>query len=58
MLSFTLVVTQMDKIRNEYSRGAVQVGRFGEKTCEAKLRWYGHVQRKDNGYIGRRMLMM
>ena len=38
--------------------------RFGEKTREARvsLRWYGHVRpdvrRKDDGYIGRRMLRM
>ena len=48
----------MDKIRNEYIRGTAQVGQFGEKTREARLRWYGHVRRKDDGYIGRRMLRM
>ena len=60
MLRFSLGVTRMDKIRNEYIRGIAQVGRFGEKTREARLRWYGHVGllRKDDGYIGRRMLRM
>ena len=58
MLRFSLVVTRMDKIRNEYIRGTAQVGRFGEKTREAMLRWYGHLRRKDDGYIGRRMLRM
>ena len=48
----------MDKIRNEYIRGTAQVGRFGEKTREARLRRYGHLRRKDDGYIGRRMLRM
>ena len=48
----------MDKIRNEYIRGTAQVGRFREKTREARLRWYGHVLRKDDGYIGRRMPRM
>ena len=48
----------MDKIRNEYIRGTAQLGRFGEKAREARLRWHGHVQRKDDGYIGRMMLMM
>ena len=48
----------MDKSRNEYIRGTAQVGRFGEKTREARLRLYGHVVRKDDGYIGRRMLRM
>ena len=32
------------------------MGRFGEKTREARLRWYGHVRKKDDGYIGRRMV--
>ena len=32
--------------------------RFGEKTREARLGWFGHVRRRDDGYIGRRMLTM
>ena len=48
----------MDKIRNEYIRGTTQVGKFGEKTREARLRWYVHRRRKDDGYIGRRMLLL
>ena len=48
----------MDKIRNEFIRGTAQVGRVGEKTREARLSWYGHVRRKDDGCIGRRMLRM
>ena len=58
MLRFSLGVTRMDKIRNEYIRGTAQVVRFGEKTREARLRWYGRVLRKDDGYIGRRVLRM
>ena len=57
-ISDVLGVTRMDKIRNEYIRGTAQVGKFGEKTREARLRWYGHLRRKDDGYIGRRMLRM
>ena len=48
LLRHSVGVTRMDKIRNEYIRG----------TQEARLRWYGHVRRKDDGYIGRRMLRM
>ena len=48
----------MDNIRNEYIGGTAQVGRFGEKTREARLRWYGHVRSKDGGYIGGRMPWM
>ena len=45
----------MDKIRNEYIRGTVQLGWLGEKTRKARPRWFGHVRKKDDGYIGRRM---
>ena len=34
------------------------MGRLGEKTLESILRWYGHVRRKDDGYIERWMLRM
>ena len=48
----------MDNIRNEYIRGTAQVGKFGEKTREARLIWYRHLRRKDDWYIGRRVLRM
>ena len=32
------------------------MGRFGEKTREDRMRWYGHVRGKYDGYIGRKML--
>ncbi|KAI5092175.1 hypothetical protein C0J45_17806, partial [Silurus meridionalis] len=58
MLRFSLGVTRMDRIRNEFIRGTAHVGRFGDKVREVRLRWFGHVQRRDMGYIGRRMLRM
>ncbi|KAI5086740.1 hypothetical protein C0J45_2291, partial [Silurus meridionalis] len=58
MLRFSLGVTRMDKIRNEFIRGTAHVGCFGDKVREARLRWFGHVQRRDMNYIGRRMLKM
>ena len=58
LLRFSLGVTVMDKIRNECIRGTPQVGRFGEKTREARLRWYGYARRKYDGYIGKRMPRM
>ena len=58
MLRFSLGVTRLDMIRNQYIRGTAHVGRFGEKAREARLRWFGHVRRKDEEYIGRRMLTM
>ncbi|KAK3557178.1 hypothetical protein QTP70_024694 [Hemibagrus guttatus] len=58
MLRFSLEVTRLDRIRNEYIRGTAHVGRLGDKVREARLRWFGHVQRRESEYIGRRMLDM
>jgi hypothetical protein len=56
MLRFSLGVTRIDRIKNEYIRGTAHVGGCGNKVREARLRWYGHVQRSDSEYIGKRML--
>ena len=58
MLRFSLQVTRLDRIRNEYIRGAAHVGRFGQKLREARLRWFGHVLRGDKGHIGQRTLRL
>ncbi|KAK3509808.1 hypothetical protein QTP70_012004 [Hemibagrus guttatus] len=52
MLRFSLGVTRLDRIRNEYIRGTAHVGRLGDKVREARLRWFGHVQRRDTGGPG------
>ncbi|KAI5618911.1 hypothetical protein C0J50_21582, partial [Silurus asotus] len=56
MLRFSLGVTRMDRIRNEFIRGTAHVGRFRDKVREARLRWFGHVQRRDIGYFSRILL--
>ncbi|KAK3534945.1 hypothetical protein QTP70_002032 [Hemibagrus guttatus] len=48
MLRFSLGVTRLDRIRNEYIGGTTHVGRLGDKVREARLRWFGHVQRREN----------
>ncbi|KAK3510979.1 hypothetical protein QTP70_027789 [Hemibagrus guttatus] len=58
MLRFSLGVTSLDRIRNKYIRGTAHVGRLGDKVRETTLRWFGHVQRRESEYIGRRMLDM
>ena len=58
MLRCSLGATNIDKIRNEYIGGTAQVEQFGEKMREERLRWYGHVRRKYDVYIGRRVLIM
>ena len=58
MLRFTMGVTRKDKIINEYIRSAVKVERLGKKMREGRLRWYGHVMRRDQEYVGRKMMEM
>ena len=47
-----------DKIRNEYISGTVKIERLGMKMREGKLRWYGHVFRRDQEYVGKRVMEM
>ena len=58
MLRFAMGVTRKDKIRNEYIRSTVKVERLGMKMREGRLRWYGHVMRRDQEYVGRKMMKM
>ena len=51
-------VTRKEKIRNEHIRSTVKVERLGMKMREGRLRWYGHVMRRDQEYVGRKMMEM
>ena len=58
MLKFAMGMTRKDKIRNEYIRGTVKVEQLGIKMREGRLRWYRHVMRRDQEYVGRKMIEM
>ena len=58
MLRFAMGVTRKDKIRNEHIRSTVKVKQLGMKMREGRLRWYGHVMRRDQEYVGRKMMEM
>ena len=58
MLRFDMAVTKKDKIRNEHIRSTVKVERLEMKMREGRLRWYGHVIRRDQEYVGRKMMEM
>ena len=51
-------VTRKNKIRNEYVRGTAKIPKLGDKLWNARLRWYGHVKRREEGYMGKRMMEM
>ena len=58
MLRFAMRVTRKNKIRNEYIKSTVKVERLGMKMREGRLRWYGHVIRRDQEYVERKMIEM
>ena len=58
MLRFATGVTRKDKIRNEYIRGTVKIEQLGMKMREGRLRWYRDVMRRDQEYVGRKMMKM
>ena len=58
MLRFTMGVTRKDKIRNEHIRSIVKIERLGMKMREGRLRCCGHVMRRDQEYVGRKMMEM
>ena len=51
-------VTRKDKTRNEYIKGTIKVERLGIKMREGRLRWYGNIVRRDQEYVGRKMMEM
>ena len=58
MVRWALGVTRKDKIRNEYVRGTAKIAKLGDKLRNARLRWYGHVKRREEDYMGKMMMEM
>ena len=58
MVRWALGVTRKDKIRNEYVRGTAKIAKLGDKLWNARLRWYGHVKRREEDYVGKKMMEM
>ena len=44
----------LDKIINERIRGTTKVGEIIKKVQERRLKWYGHVMRREEHYIYRK----
>ena len=57
MLRWMCGVTKMDKISNDRIRGITKVGVLSKKVQERRLKWFGHVMRREE-YVGKRVLGM
>ena len=59
MLRWMVGVTRRDRIRNVYIRGTVKVLEVSRKIQEARMRWYGHLRRRDGeDHVGRETMEM
>jgi hypothetical protein len=56
MLRWAGGVTLMDKVQNKHIRGSMKVTPIEGKIKEARMRWYGHVMRRDDDHIVRKTL--
>ena len=51
-------VTKLDRIGNERIRGTTKVEDISKKVQESRLKWYGHVLRREEEYEGKRVMVM
>ena len=51
-------VTKLDRIRNERIKGTTKVGEISKKVQESRLKWHGHVLRREDEYVGKRVMGM
>ena len=58
MLRWMSGVTKLDIIRNERIRGTTKVGEISKKVQESRLKWYGHVLRREDEYVGKSVMAM
>ena len=59
MLRWMSGVTRRDKLRNRYIRGSARVTEVSKKVQEARLRWYGHLERREGeGHVAREVMNM
>ncbi|CAK1582117.1 unnamed protein product [Parnassius mnemosyne] len=56
ILRWSAGVTKLDKVRNVYIRGAFKVTPIVDKMVESRMRWYGHVIRREEEHPVRKAL--
>ena len=56
MLRWSMGWTRKDRVRNTKIRNLARVEKMSVKTKQSRLRWFGHVKRRDESYVGKRVL--
>ena len=56
MCSWACGHTLRDHVRNDDIREIIKVENITERCRKARLRWFGHVKRRDQEYVGRKTL--
>ena len=57
MLRWTSGVIKLNIITNERIGGTTKVGEISKKMQESRLKWYGHALRRDEQYMGMRVMV-
>ena len=55
MLRWMSRETKVDRIINEIIRGTTKVEEISKKAQESRLKWYWHVLRREDEYVGKRV---
>ncbi|XP_047495854.1 uncharacterized protein LOC125043663 [Penaeus chinensis] len=58
MCRWALGHTLKDHVRNEYIKERMEIVSIGVRCKESRLRWFGHVKRRDEVYVCRRVMDM
>ncbi len=56
MLRWSMGVTLLDHVRNEHIRGSMGIEPIKDVMDTAQLRWYGHIERRDEHHLVHRTL--
>jgi hypothetical protein len=51
-------VTRIDRIRNEFIRGSLEVAPVTKKIRSNRLAWHGHIMRRDESPITKEVMSM
>ena len=56
MLRWILRVTRRGKVRNSLIRGTAKITEVTKKVQGRRMQWFGHIKRRKEEYVGRRIL--